>query len=131
MIETNVWFRFLISALAAWRATHLLAAEDGPWDVIVRVRRKLGSSVWGHLMDCFNCLSLWISIPFAFFVADGMLSRLVAWLALSGAACLAERLSAGQLNKTSVLFEHAEERDNEQGDSNGMLRSATRRAGAK
>jgi hypothetical protein len=112
VIETNAWFRLVISVLAVWRLTHLLAAEDGPWDLIVRLRRKLGTTRWGHLMDCFNCLSLWVSIPFAFFVADGMLSRLVAWLGLSGAACLAERLSAGQLSKIPVLFEDAGEREN-------------------
>lgn len=112
MIETDVWFRLVISALPVWRTTHLLAAEDGPWDLIVRLRRKLGTTRWGHLMDCFNCLSLWISIPFAFFVADGILSGLVTWLGLSGAACLAERLSAGHSPQIPVLFEDAGEREN-------------------
>jgi hypothetical protein len=101
----------MISVLAVWRITHLLAAEDGPWDLIVRIRKKLGNTEGGHLMDCFNCLSLWVSVPFAFFVADGMLNRFVAWLALSGAACLANRLGAGQLSKIPVLFEDAKERD--------------------
>jgi hypothetical protein len=111
VIETNAWFRLVISVLAVWRTTHLLAAEDGPWDLIVRIRKKLGNTGGGHLMDCFNCLSLWVSIPFAFFVADRMLNRFVAWLALSGAACLANRLGAGQLSKIPVLFEDAGERD--------------------
>jgi len=109
MTETTAWFRLVIAGLAVWRATHLLAAEDGPWDLIVRIRLKLGTSIWGHLMDCFHCLSLWISIPFALFVADGVLSRVVAWLALSGAACLAERVSGEHLNKPPVFFEKATE----------------------
>lgn len=104
-METNVWFRAVISALAVWRLTHLLAAEDGPWDVIVRFRRKLGTTVWGSLMDCFKCLSLWVSIPFAFFVADGMLSVFVTWLALSGAACLAERVGEGA--PAPIVFENS------------------------
>lgn len=105
MTEAHLWFRLTISALAAWRVTHLLAAEDGPGDVIVRIRLRLGTSIWGHLMDCFHCLSLWISIPLAFFVADGMLTRFVSWLALSGAACLAEQLSRGQSDKPPVFLE--------------------------
>jgi hypothetical protein len=111
VIETNAWFRLVISVLAVWRVSHLLAAEDGPWDLIVRIRKKLGNTGAGHLMDCFNCLSLWVSIPFAFFVADRMLARFVTWLALSGAACLAERLGAAQMSKVPVLFEDAGERD--------------------
>jgi predicted acyltransferase len=101
MIEASPWFRFLVSALAAWRLSHLLAAEDGPWDVIVRVRRMLGTTIWGRLMDCFECLSIWISLPLALYVIEGWLDRLVVWLSLSGAACLAERL-----NKPPLFFEN-------------------------
>src|ERR1700735_620676 len=87
-MKTNQWFRFMIAALAVWRLSHLLAAEDGPWDVVVRIRRALGTTNLGKLMDCFYCLSVWISIPFAFFVADGMLNRFVVWRVPSGAALL-------------------------------------------
>jgi len=78
--------------LATWRVTHLLANEDGPADLIVRFRARLGSGLLGRLMDCFYCLSLWVAAPFAFFVADSAVDRIVAWLALSGGACLAERI---------------------------------------
>ena len=77
-----------------------------------RADPALGRNHHLGLMDCFNCLSLWISIPLAFFVADGMLARLVAWLALSGAACLAEQLSTGQLAKPPVFFETVAKQDN-------------------
>jgi hypothetical protein len=96
-IDEGVWFRFLACALAVWRLTHLLAAEDGPWDLVLRLRRSLGESVLGKMMDCFNCLSLWVSLPFAFAVVEGWIGRIVAWLALSGAACLANRLGAEQV----------------------------------
>ncbi|QNI32933.1 DUF1360 domain-containing protein [Alloacidobacterium dinghuense] len=99
-METNTWFRFVIAALAVWRLSHLLAAEDGPWDLIVRLRRNLGTTIWGKLMDCFYCLSIWISIPFALFVVSGMLDRIVVWLALSGAASLANKFI-----KEPVIFE--------------------------
>lgn len=85
------WFRFLVAALAVWRLTHLLAREDGPWDLVARLRRRLGRSFWGRLMDCVKCLSVWVALPFAFFVGGSPLELLVVWLALSGAAILLEQ----------------------------------------
>ena len=81
----------MLAVLATWRLTHLLAAEDGPDGLIVRVRLRLGRSLAGRLMDCFNCLSIWIAAPFAFFVSVRPAEVFVTWLALSGAACLLER----------------------------------------
>jgi hypothetical protein len=86
------WMAFVLAVLATWRVTHLLASEDGPADVIFKLRAKLGHGLIGGLMDCFHCLSLWIAAPAAFLVASSPLWRVVAWLALSGAACLLEGL---------------------------------------
>jgi hypothetical protein len=83
-------FRFLLATLAVWRITHLLVHEDGPWDLVARLREQLGQSFWGRLMDCFKCLSVWIAIPFAWFVGGGWIQELVVWLALSGGAILLE-----------------------------------------
>ena len=106
-MKHNEWFRFVIAALAVWRLSHLLAAEDGPWDLMARFRRNLGTTNWGKLMDCFYCLSVWISIPFAFFVANGMLDRFAVWLALSGAASLANKFT-----QEPVVFEPLDRQDN-------------------
>jgi len=84
--------RFVLAVLATWRVTHLLANEDGPADIIVRLRRRLGDGLIGSLMDCFNCMSLWIAAPAAFLLSRDPLMWLVSWLALSGGACLLERL---------------------------------------
>jgi len=86
------WIRFVLAVLATWRVTHLLANEDGPADLIVRFRALLGRSIFGQLMDCFNCLSLWIAAPAALFVSRRPVEWLFCWLALSGGACLLERL---------------------------------------
>ncbi len=80
-----------MAVLATWRVTHLLAKEDGPADLVVRLRKRLGHSWAGRLMDCFYCLSMWVAAPLAFYVGRGTLDRLLLWLALSGAACLLER----------------------------------------
>src|SRR5579862_2115301 len=109
------WARFILSALAVWRITHLFASEDGPWDVIARIRVALGNSVVGKAMDCFGCLSIWIAIPLAFVVSRRVSDAVVIWLALSGAAFLLERATAQPL-----VIETPSEQS--KGDSNHVLR---------
>ncbi len=92
MREVDLWLRFVLAVLATWRVTHLLAREDGPADVIVGLRTRLGDGFLGRLMDCFYCLSLWVAAPFALATTRQPLDFLLAWLALSGAACLLERV---------------------------------------
>jgi len=94
MTQSQFCINFALATLAIWRVTHLLANEDGPADIIVKLRTVLGDSLAGKLMDCFKCLSLWISAPAALFVTRTPLTWLFVWLALSGAACLLQR--AGQ-----------------------------------
>lgn len=82
-----------MAVLATWRVTHLLAEEDGPGDLIVRFRALLGASLAGKLMDCFYCLSIWIAAPAALFVTRRPLDCFLNWLALSGGACLLEKIT--------------------------------------
>jgi hypothetical protein len=94
MSEWGFWPRFVVAVLAAWRVTHLLAREDGPADLVYRWRARLGDGALGRGVDCFYCLSVWVAAPFALFVAGRWLDRLVTCLALSGAACLLEAVTA-------------------------------------
>lgn len=80
--------KFGAAVLATWRISHLLAKEDGPADVIARAREQLGDSEFGALMDCFQCTSLWVAAPFAFYAARKPVDRVVVWLALSAGACV-------------------------------------------
>ena len=96
------WLRLLLAVLACWRVTHLLALEDGPWDAVTRLRARLGAGVLGRLMDCFQCLSVWVAAPFAAYVTHRWLDGVVAWLALSGAACLLERATAPPVTLTPL-----------------------------
>lgn len=86
----SIVLRFVVAILATWRLTHLLAKEDGPWDIFVRIRDRLGEGFWGSLMDCFKCLSIWIAAPLAFFVGGSVIEIIVSWLAISGGAILLE-----------------------------------------
>lgn len=118
MGEVSFWIRLVLAVLATWRVTHLLASEDGPADLIARFRARLGQGVAGKLMDCFNCLSLWIAGPAALFVSQKPLEWLFTWLALSGAACLLERLG-----HEPVVIQPLS--DTGKGDIDDVLRSET------
>jgi hypothetical protein len=102
---------FVVAVLATWRVTHLLANEDGPADIVFKLRRRLGGGLIGSLMDCFNCMSIWIAAPFALFVSTKPLVWAVSWLALSGGACLLERLGGGS-DKAAPESPPMEENDN-------------------
>jgi hypothetical protein len=87
----NDLYRLLLGVLCVWRITHLFQAEDGPWDVIVRIRRAAGDGIAGQLLDCFYCLSLWVSIPLAWAIGHSAQERILMGLAFSGGAILLER----------------------------------------
>ena len=82
--------RFVLAALATWRLSFLLAREDGPWQVFVRLRRAMGESVFGRSLRCVKCTSMWVALPFDLFLGGTWTMLVVQWLALSGAASLAD-----------------------------------------
>jgi len=90
-------FRFLLAALAVWRVTHLFSKEDGPWDMMLKLRRSPAGLV-RKVLSCFYCLSVWTALPFAFFLDGSIAERIVAWLALSGAAILLERMTGQSMD---------------------------------
>jgi hypothetical protein len=89
------WYLLVLASLSVWRLTHLLNAEDGPWAILARVRAVAGNGVWGDLLDCFNCLSLCVSVPFALALGVGWGHTFLLWMALSAAAILLERMTGG------------------------------------
>src|SRR5579872_6578183 len=84
--------QFVLASLATWRLTHLLTNEDGPADLLYRLRVKLGSGLVGQLMDCFYCLSFCVAAPFALLLARRPLEWFFVWIASSGAACLLQHV---------------------------------------
>jgi hypothetical protein len=91
--EFSIGMQFLICTLAAWRITHLFVAEDGPWNFVFLLRKGLGNSMAGKAMDCFYCLSLWISAPLALILSAHWATWALCWISISGASCLMERLT--------------------------------------
>ena len=43
------FYDLILGILGVWRITHLLQAEDGPWDLVVQLRRALGNRRVPHL----------------------------------------------------------------------------------
>jgi hypothetical protein len=87
-----VWLT--IALLGVWRVTRLLVAEDGPWDMLLRLRTAVRTRISVKLLDCFHCASLWVSVPFAAALGTTWLERGLLWPALSGGAILIEQAAA-------------------------------------
>ena len=115
-------YGLVIGVLAVWRLTHLINSEDGPWDILYLFRKKVGSGFWDSLIDCFYCLSLWISIPFAYLIGESWRERLILWPALSAGAILLERSTAGRVKEELHVYREDSEIEN------GMLRQEERKA---
>jgi hypothetical protein len=93
-----------IGILGVWRITHLLHAENGPWNAVERFRSLIGSNFWSALFGCFYCLSLWVAAPFALFLAGDSKQRLLLWPALSGGAILIERLTSPETASEPAIY---------------------------
>lgn len=79
----SYWLQFLILALAVYRVAHMIAREDGPWDVFARLRSRAGQRSWiARGLWCPLCIAFWLG-----FVAAAWLPWL-GW-AWYGAAALA------------------------------------------
>jgi hypothetical protein len=106
------FYWLVLGILGVWRIVHLLNAEDGPWRLLVRLRGLAGDGFWGGLLDCFYCLSLWVAVPFAYFLSDRWKDRLLLWPALSGGAILLERLTSREEQPPGAVYsEDKEEED--------------------
>jgi hypothetical protein len=114
--EPDFWAKLVLAVLATWRVTHLLANEDGPMGWIARLRARLGGSTAAKLMDCFYCLSFWVAAPIALWISMRPLEWLLAWLAISGASCLCERIGEPRIVMQSMP-------EASKGDEDGMLRT--------
>jgi hypothetical protein len=106
---------FLLGALFVWRITHLLSAEDGPWDIIVRLRRAAGQGFLGQMLDCFYCLSSWVSAVLAIFLGTKISEIILLGPALSAGAILLERVMHYTYGESPAPFIEESE------DHNGML----------
>ncbi|HZH67307.1 MAG TPA: DUF1360 domain-containing protein [Flavisolibacter sp.] len=85
--------KYGLLVIAVWRLTHLISAEDGPFDVIIKLRRMAGTGFFGKLMDCFYCLSMWMGVAAALLATTDLKEVVVLTLYYSGASLLLEKLT--------------------------------------
>jgi hypothetical protein len=105
------FYWLILGVLAGWRITHLLNAEDGPWDLVVKLRRLAGNGFFGSLLDCFYCLSLWVAAPLAYLLGDAWKQRLLLWPAISAGAILLHKATSREPG--ALIAEYHEEERNE------------------
>lgn len=79
---------FLLILLAIWRFTHLLALEDGPFQIFEKFR-----NISGKPFNCFYCLSMWVSIVPSIYYSNNFIEFILYVLAFSGGSILLEKIS--------------------------------------
>lgn len=78
---------WIAAVLSVYRMAHMIAMEDGPFDVFSTLRGKVGQSNWiGRGFHCVLCISFWLTLP-AIFVHWVIIDPILAWLSIAG-ACL-------------------------------------------
>lgn len=116
---------FVVAALAVWRVTHFVVAEEGPFAVSRRLR-LLGASLGGaKLFGCFLCVSVWAAVPFALLLTRRPLELVVLIPALSGAAILLERVTTRNEAAVPLYAEeplYTEEPEEKKEESDVLLR---------
>ena len=81
----------MTALLAVWRVTHLVVVEDGPWDLLVKLRRVASAIALERLVACFYCASVWVALGFALLITREWRALIVLVPALSGGAILLDR----------------------------------------
>jgi len=90
--------KYFILVIVVWRLTHLISKEDGPFDLIINLRKLLGSSFWGKLMDCFYCLSMWIGLVAAWYSGEDLKEIILLCFYYSGISILIEKITSKKFN---------------------------------
>jgi hypothetical protein len=104
-----------LGILTVWRITYFFQAEDGPWDVVVRLRVLVGNGFWGKLLDCFYCLSIWIAAPVALWIGETWRERIFLWLSFSAGATLLERAVKREPKVPPAFFAEEPAKENQHG----------------
>lgn len=84
----------LRNGLACYRLARLLATEDGPADVFIKLRSAAGvydfgadgrpATPLGRLLECPYCLGMWIALALAIFPESRVKRVVVDGLAIAG-----------------------------------------------
>lgn len=88
------WLAFILACFACFRLAELIAVDDGPGDVLLWIRAKLGgydlgedgrpATSIGRAIICPYCVGIWLAFGLAFVVAPLDWRLLLWWLAIAG-----------------------------------------------
>lgn len=81
--------------LAVWRLTALLCYEEGPFKLVVWLRKLLAQIGLGQLVVCFHCSAFWVSLGMVSVFFQWTYNTPVVILAVAGAASITERWLGG------------------------------------
>lgn len=92
-------FQFFLVSLAIWRASSLLAREDGPFDILLRIRmlfgvkfdktsEEFGTNWFSKGIICVWCNSIWFSVLGSFIISGSIGWYFINLLALSAMAII-------------------------------------------
>lgn len=93
--EAGTWIWLLLSTLVVWRVTAFVCYEEGPFDIMVLLRRGLVRIGLGRLVGCFHCTAVWISLVTVAAVYHPAVTSIFLVLAVAGAASIVERSLTG------------------------------------
>jgi hypothetical protein len=91
MVDFKLVWCFTLCSLAVWRIAHLFTNENGPWNLVLRLRLALGFEGSSHPMACFYGLSLLVALPPALWLSSDRMEFFMQWMAISAVACLLEK----------------------------------------
>lgn len=102
------FLNLVVGSLAVWRLSHALVKETGPLMIFSRLRARFARTQKrsGGLFDaisCVYCISLWIGLVAALWVATTIFNWIGYGLAFSAAASLLEMLFTKQSNSLSLV----------------------------
>jgi hypothetical protein len=90
-------FVFLLALLGVYRLSHMIAMEDGPFDMFAELRDAVGQRTWiGRGLHCVLCVSFWASLLGALgLLPMGVATFVLVWLGLAGGCLVLHRLLYG------------------------------------
>ena len=89
--------KLLLVTVAVYRISHMIAIEDGPFNVFYRireyVRKKFGADHWVYEgFNCPLCISFWLAMVGAWIMVPALISEFVIlWLGMAGAILVIHR----------------------------------------
>ena len=91
----------LILGLVCFRLTQLLVYDEGPFDVFLRIRRRVGvydlgqdgrsQTELGKALSCAFCTGLWVAAPLAAIAhPEGAIEFFITWFAIASVQAVLE-----------------------------------------